>query len=118
MRRTGDWGFGIGDSGFGIGDSGLGIRDSGLGVIAMLAALIVTIVQSVAAQQPPRASETPRTVTLALTEYNRLMDLANRPPPRTIAAPVAAVLASADLRVRVERDTARGMFTLAGDVLR
>ena len=33
-------------------------------------------------------------------------------------APVAAVLASADLRVRVERDTARGVFNLTGDVLR
>jgi hypothetical protein len=31
---------------------------------------------------------------------------------------VASVLASADLRVRVERDTARGVFTLSGDVLR
>ena len=33
-------------------------------------------------------------------------------------APVASVLASADLRVRVERDTARGVFNLTGDVLR
>ena len=118
MRKTGDWGLGVGGWGLGNTDWGFGTRDSGLGAIAMLAALIVTIVQSVAAQQPPRASETPRTVTLALTEYNRLMDLANRPSPRTIAAPVAAVLASADLRVRVERDTARGVFTLVGDVLR
>ena len=28
------------------------------------------------------------------------------------------MLASADLRVRVERDTARGVFTVTGDVLR
>ena len=32
--------------------------------------------------------------------------------------PLGAVLASADLRVRVDRETAQGVFTLAGDVLR
>ena len=31
---------------------------------------------------------------------------------------VAAVLSSADLRVRVDRETARGVFSVAGDVLR
>ncbi|MGH9147618.1 MAG: carboxypeptidase-like regulatory domain-containing protein, partial [Vicinamibacterales bacterium] len=79
--------------------------------------MLMAIVPSAGAQQPPR-NESPRTVTLALTEYNRLIDLANPPPSRPAVAPVAAVLASADLRVRVDRDTARGVFTLAGDVLR
>ena len=32
--------------------------------------------------------------------------------------PVGAVLSSADLRVRVDRETAQGVFTLVGDVLR
>ncbi len=32
------------------------------------------------AQQPPRPNETPRAVTLSLAEYNRLIDLASRPP--------------------------------------
>ena len=57
-------------------------------------------------------------MTLSLTEYNRLIDLAGRPPQGPAAAPVAAVLSSADLRVRVDRETARGVFTLTGDVLR
>jgi len=70
------------------------------------------------AQQPPRPNETPRAVTLSLTEYNRLIDLASRPPQGALVAPVAAVLASANLRVRVERDTARGVFAIAGDALR
>ena len=73
---------------------------------------------SAAAQQPPRPNESPRAVTLSLAEYNRLIDLASRPPQSRPSAPVAAVLASADLRVRVERDTARGVFNLTGDVLR
>jgi hypothetical protein len=57
-------------------------------------------------------------VTLSLTEYNRLIDLASRAPQGALVAPVAAVLASASLRVRVERDTARGVFAIAGDALR
>jgi hypothetical protein len=64
------------------------------------------------AQQPPRA------VTLTLAEYNRLIDLAARPSPAQAIAPVAAVLASSELRVRVDRDTARGVFTVNGDALR
>jgi hypothetical protein len=98
----------------------LGILDSGSGIRGwgFLAALIVTFAQPVGAQQPPRASELPRTVTMTLAEYNRLIDLANQPPSRSTGAPVAAVLGSADLRVRIERETARGVFTLAGNVLR
>src|SRR5262252_1399740 len=72
----------------------------------------------VAAQPPPRPTDSAKTVTLALGEYNRLIDLANRPPQGPTAAPVPSVLASADLRVRIERETARGVFTLAGNVLR
>jgi len=81
-------------------------------------ALLLTCSQSAFAQQPPRPNETPRAVTLSLTEYNRLIDLASRPPQGALVAPVAAVLASANLRVRVERDTARGVFAIAGDALR
>ncbi len=88
-----------------------------------VAALLVAFAHTARAQQPPRPAESARTeparsVTLALTEYNRLLDLASRPQSGPSIAPVPAVLASADLRVRVERETARGVFTLAGDVLR
>ena len=81
-------------------------------------ALLLTCSHSAFAQQPPRPNETPRAVTLSLTEYNRLIDLASGPPQGALVAPVAAVLASANLRVRVERDTARGVFAIAGDALR
>jgi hypothetical protein len=75
------------------------------------------------AQTPARPGDTSRSdpsrsVTLSLTEYNRLIDLAGRPAQGPALAPVGAVLSSADLRVRVERDSARGVFSLAGDVLR
>ena len=82
-----------------------------------LTALFTAFASAVLAQ-PPRPADTPRTVTLSVTEYNRLIDLAARPPQPQTAAPVAAVLSSADLRVRVDRETARGVFAVAGDVLR
>ncbi len=83
-----------------------------------LTVALVAIAHAAAAQLPLRPVESPRTVTLSVTEYNRLIDLAGRPPQASTAAPVAAVLSSADLRVRVDRDTARGAFSVIGDVLR
>lgn len=85
--------------------------------LAVVLILMMTA-QAAFAQQPPRPTEPTRSVTLTLAEYNRLIDLAARPPQIQATAPVAAVLASADLRVRVERDTARGVFTVSGDALR
>jgi hypothetical protein len=90
--------------------------------LLVLTALLVTATD-VRAQQPARPGETgrsdpARSVTLSLTEYNRLIDLANRQGPLPAGAPVAAVLAGADLRVRVERDVVQGRFQLTGEVLR
>jgi hypothetical protein len=76
-------------------------------------------VHAAAAQTPAaRPTDTGRSVTLPLNEYNRLVDLANRPSDAPPAAPVPAVLANADLQVRVDKDAVRGTFTLAGDVMR
>ena len=83
-----------------------------------MAAILMMTAHAASAQQPPRPNETPRAVTLTLAEYNRLIDLAGRPTQAPTTAPVAAVLASSDLRVRVDRDTARGVFTVNGDALR
>jgi hypothetical protein len=83
-----------------------------------LAAILMMTAHAASAQQPPRPNDTPRAVTLTLAEYNRLIDLASRPPQATSTAPVAAVLASSDLRVRVDRDNARGVFTVNGESLR
>src|SRR5262252_1185410 len=85
--------------------------------LTTLTALFAAFTSFVSAQ-PPRPADTPRTVTLTVTEYNRLIDLAARPPQTQTAAPVAAVVSSADLRIRVDRETARGAFAVAGDVLR
>src|SRR5262245_61752510 len=81
-----------------------------------LTALLLTIARPTAAQ-PPRPTDPARSVTLSLAEYNRLIDLANR--PRVLdGAPVASAPASADLRILVDRDTARGVFNIRGNALR
>ena len=90
---------------------------------ARLTIAVLAIAHVASAQPPVRTAEVARpeaarNVTLSLAEYNRLMDLANRPPQASSTPPVGAVLSSADLRVRVDRETAHGVFTLVGDVLR
>jgi Carboxypeptidase regulatory-like domain len=87
--------------------------------IILLTATFLCVVNGAAAQPPVRpASEPSRSVTLSLAEYNRLIDRATQAAPGPIPPPVAAVLSTAELRVRVDGVTARGAFALAGDVLR
>jgi hypothetical protein len=90
---------------------------------ARLTIALLVIARMAGAQPPVRTTDVARpdasrSVTLPLAEYNRLMDLANRPSSTSATPPVGAVLSSADLRVRVDRETAQGVFTLVGDVLR
>ena len=84
---------------------------------ALRCAIVLVAYAHTAAAQLPRPNEPARGVTLPLAEYNRLIDLASR-PPEPAAPPVPAILAGAELRVRVERDAARGVVNLTGDVLR
>ena len=82
-------------------------------------AVILCVAHAAAAQLPPRPPAEPsRSVTLSLAEYNRLIDRASQTIPAPAPPPVAAVLSSAELLVRVDGATARGAFALAGDVLR
>jgi len=70
--------------------------------------------------QPPRTVAPPQgapgTVTLTLEQYDRLLQRAEHPVKRPEPPPIPAVLARADLRVRVAGDRARGTFTLDGEV--
>jgi hypothetical protein len=84
--------------------------------------LILSLVLSINAhvsfaQTPVTPVDRPRSVTLPLSEYNRLIDLAGRATATPATAAIAAVVSAADLRVTVDRDTARGVFNLAGQVL-
>jgi hypothetical protein len=88
-----------------------------------IATLAVSLAAHHAAAQAPQpvrpvdSFQPSREVTMTLAEYNRLLDLAARAPAAPAAAPVAAVVSSADLKVTVDRESARGVFNLAGQVL-
>jgi len=84
----------------------------------VLASVAIAAVASGASAQPLVPTTEPRTVTLTLAEYNRLLDLERRAPVIPAAAPVAAVVSSADIKIIVGRENARGTFSLAGQVLR
>ena len=70
-----------------------------------------------AAAQTVRPVDQPRSVTLTLAEYNRLLDLERRAPVAPATAPVGAIVSGADLKITVDRETARGTFSLSGQVL-
>jgi hypothetical protein len=71
------------------------------------------------AQAPTRAPQgPPGTVTLSLADYDRLLDRAENPAKRPEAPPIPAIVARADLRVRVTAARARGTFILDGEVFR
>lgn len=83
----------------------------------ILVALMTALPLNNALAQSVVPSE-PRTVTLTLAEYNRLLELERRAPVPPAAAPVAAIVSSAELNIRIDRDTARGTIVFAGQVLR
>lgn len=91
--------------------------------IGSIVLVSISIAVTAAAQTPARPGEAPRSdpsrsVTLSLTEYNRLLDLAGRPASAQTLAPIAAVIATAEARVRVDGAAVSGVFSLAGEVLR
>lgn len=57
----------------------------------------------------------PGTVTLPVSDYDRLVDRASQPDARPDPPPVAAVVSRAELRVRVDGDAARGTLRLDGE---
>ena len=84
--------------------------------VALAIAMLSCGVVEAAAQDPPKGPA--GTVSLPLAEYDRLVDRARDGGKRPQPPPVAAVLARADLRVRVADGTARGAFVLEGEVFR
>jgi len=70
------------------------------------------------AQDAPRALGPAGTVTLSRTEYDRLLDLANRKPSPPDTAPVAAALTRVDISVRVDGSVARATMLVEGEVFR
>jgi len=57
-------------------------------------------------------------VTLTLDEYNRLVELAAKPPKKPDIAPLPYSLKHADLKLRVENEGVRGTVQFEGEVFR
>lgn len=57
-------------------------------------------------------------VTLPLDEYNKLIELASKPPKPSDAAPLAYSIKHAQVKLRVENDSVHGTVELAGEVFR
>lgn len=55
-------------------------------------------------------------VTLSLDEYNRLVEMAAKPPKRPDLAPLPYSIKHADVKMRVENDAVRGSVLLEGEV--
>ncbi|HZC24265.1 MAG TPA: carboxypeptidase-like regulatory domain-containing protein [Candidatus Binatia bacterium] len=60
----------------------------------------------------------PGNVTLTLDEYNKLVELAAKPPKRPDLAPLPYSIKHADLKLRVEKDSVSGTVELDGEVFR
>src|SRR5437016_2093999 len=56
-------------------------------------------------------------VTLPLDEYNRLIEMASKPPKRVEAPPMAFTIQSAEVKLRVEGENVAGTVQLEGEVL-
>jgi hypothetical protein len=67
-----------------------------------------------AQERPPQGP--PGTVTLLRTDYDRLLDLSNRPGAIAERAPLAAALGRADISVRIDGGMARASIALEGEV--
>ncbi len=85
-----------------------------VGLACILGAALPARAQAQRVVAPPQGA--PGTVTLTLEQYDRLLQRAEHPVKRPEPPPIPAVLARADLRVRVAGDRARGTFTLEGEV--
>jgi hypothetical protein len=55
-------------------------------------------------------------VTLTLDEYNRLVELAGKPPKKSDTPPLAYSIKHADVKLRVENEGVRGTVQLEGEV--
>jgi hypothetical protein len=80
--------------------------------------LIAAALAATTAHAQDRPAGGPGTVTLQLSEYERLLDRVARPPKGAEAPPVDAVVARATMKLRVADDFVRGVFRLEGEVFK
>src|ERR1700740_120201 len=71
-----------------------------------------------AQEKSPLPLPDPGNVTLTLDEYNKLVELAAKPPKRPDLAPLPYSIKHADLKLRVEKDSGSGTVELDDEVFR
>ena len=71
-----------------------------------------------AQEKSPLPLPDPGNVTLTLDEYNKLVELAAKPPKRPDVAPLPYSIKHADLKLHVEKDSVSGTVELDGEVFR
>ena len=91
------------------------IQSSVLAFVLTLAATVAAPLAALA-QTRPIPQGPAGTVTLPVTDYDRLLDRAAQPTAGPDRPPVAAVVGRAELRARVDGDTVRGTLRLEGEV--
>jgi hypothetical protein len=72
----------------------------------------------VAAAAQDKAGQPPGTVTLPLSDYDRLLERAGKPVKGVDVPPVDAIVSRAEMKLRVADDFVRGAFRLQGEVFR
>lgn len=86
----------------------------------MKSAVLITVAWSLLAGPALARAEQnpPGTVSLPLSEYDRLLERASRPPRIVEAPPVDAIVSRAEMKLRVADDFVRGAFKLEGEVFK
>jgi Carboxypeptidase regulatory-like domain len=81
--------------------------------------LLCCVVPAFAAQEKPTLPlPDSGNVTLTLDEYNKLMELAAKPPKKSDLAPLPYSIKHADVKLHIENDGVRGTVQLEGEVFR
>lgn len=83
-----------------------------LAIFLLLLATCICLAQEAQPQVPDAGN-----VTLPLSEYNHLVELASKPPKRPEAPPLPYAIKSIDMKLRVENESVLGTIQVEGEVL-
>jgi hypothetical protein len=86
--------------------------------VLLTAIMIASVVPAIAWPKDELPLPDPGNVTLSLEEYNKLLELADKPVKKPELPPLPYALKRADMKFRVTNDAVRGEVELEGEVFR